>query len=261
MSDHSAGAPLRILIVDDEPLGREALRLAAATSGNVEVVGECAGGAEAITAIANTRPDIVLLDIRMPEVDGFAVLRGLSVEQRPIVIFVTASDEHARHAFDVHALDYVLKPFDDERLHRAIDRAREQLTARRLQSAAGEIQLLLQAMGAPVPQDPIERIAVRSEGGAYFLRADEIDYIEASGNYVKIHVDGTAHRMRATLRGFLSRLDTRRFCRIHKSIIVNVDRVKAVNPWMGGDYVVVLANNVQLRASRTHVADLLRPFR
>jgi two-component system LytT family response regulator len=254
-------ASLRVLIVDDEPLGREALRLALSSAHGVEVVGESQGGAQAIDTIREQRPDIVLLDIRMPEVDGFDVLRALGTGHRPVVIFVTASDSHAKRAFDVHALDYVLKPFDDTRVHTAIERARWALQARRLQAAAGEMQALLERMGAPRREDPADRIAVRRDGGLYFVRTDDIDYIEAAGNYAKLHAGAEVHVVRATMRSLLARLDQRRFCRIHKSIIVNVDHVREVNPWMGGDYVVIMRDNLQLRASRTHVPDLMRPFR
>ena len=260
---------MRALIVDDEPLGRDCVRLALAGVPGVEVVGECATGAEAVEAIQRDTPDLVLLDVQMPEMDGFEVIERVGRARMPLVVFITAHDEHALQAFDVHALDYVLKPFDDERFRDAVERARWLFETRGGKSTDPEASALQGRLTtAPVESvddapraKAISRITVKRDGGAYFVGVRDIDYIEASGNYVKLHVRGAVHPLRATVRSLVTQLDPQRFTRIHKSTIVNVERVKEVQPWFGGDYVAILHDGTQLRVSRTCVQDLLRPFR
>lgn len=263
----SSSSIMRVLIVDDEELGRDCVRLALHGVPDVQVIGECATGAGAVEAIVTDAPDLVLLDVQMPEMDGFEVIERVGRARMPLVVFITAHDEHALHAFDVHALDYVLKPFDDERVREAVERARWLIETRRGERADADAGALTERLTTPqrdsdVPRaKAITRITVKRDGRAYFVPVREIDYIEAAGNYVKLHVRGAAHPLRATVRSLVTQLDPLRFTRIHKSTIVNVERVREVQPWFGGDYVAILHDGTQLRVSRTYVQELLRPFR
>jgi two-component system, LytTR family, response regulator len=255
--------PLKALIVDDEPLGRDCVRIALAGVGEVEIVAECAEARQALAAIAELKPDLVFLDVQMPEMDGFEIIQRVGRDQMPIVIFITAHDEHALRAFDVHALDYVLKPFTDDRIREAVERARWLYDARNRSDQLPVISLRDSVSGDDKKPSArsISRVTVKDDGRAFFVAVRDIDYFEADGNYVKLHVRGNAHAIRATVRALSSQLDPRRFVRIHKSTIVNVERVKEVQPWFGGDYVAVLHDGTQLRVSRTFAGDLLQPFR
>ena len=257
---------IRALIVDDEPLGRDCIRLALAAHDDVIVVGECESGEEAIEAIERHSPDLLFLDIQMPGVDGFGVIERLGPERMPLIVFVTAHDVHALRAFSVHAFDYLLKPFDNERFAEAVARARTQLTT----VAAGEFGRRLQTLLADVQSnaaDPIDsesrsgtilRFAVKDDDRMRFVRADEVDHFEAAGNYVRLHLKDRQYEIRATLRTLATGLDPGRFVRVHKSSIVNLERVREVQPWFGGDYVAILHSGVQIRVSRTYARELLR---
>jgi two-component system LytT family response regulator len=227
---------LTALIVDDESLARQRLRRLLAEEADVEVVGECGGGREAISAIADLGPDVVLLDVQMPEVDGFAVLRALE-DRRPIVVFVTAYDDHAIRAFDVAAVDYLVKPVEPERLRRAMARARAARAAQR-------------PAATDPPAVPADRLLVKEDGRMFFISAGDIDWVEAAGNYAKLHVAGRVHLVRETMTGLEGRLDPRRFARIHRSTIVNLDRVREMALWFSGDYLVRLTDGTELKLSR-----------
>ena len=259
---------IRTIIVDDESLGRDCVRLALQMDPQVEVVAECGDGESALRAIAEHRPDLIFLDVQMPKLSGFDVVDRVGAEHMPPVVFVSAFDAHAVRAFQVHALDYLLKPFDDERFAEALAHAKAQLGLKALEAMRERLQGLMGEMESePAGEVELEtspriatRFVVRRNDKLTFLKPVEIDWFEASSNYVNLHVKNNQYRMRVSLRSLLERLDPAVFVRIHKSTIVNVDRIKEVQPWFGGDYVVILQDGRQLRVSRTFAASLLRPI-
>ncbi len=239
---------MRTLIVDDEPLARERIRTLLCDEPDIELVGECGDGKEAVSAIREKSPELLFLDVQMPEMDGFAVLRAVGPERVPAVVFVTAYDRYALRAFDVHALDYLLKPFDRERFQKALERARAQLGER---GTLGDRLLALPKDVKKVSKHP-ERFVIKSAGRVFFLRADEIDWVEAAGNYVQLHVGPTTHLMRETMGRLEARLDPEKFVRIHRSTIVQVDRIKEMQPAFHGDYIVILQDGARLNLSRSY---------
>ena len=239
---------MRTLIVDDEPLARERFRTLLCDEPDIELVGECGDGKEAVSAIREKSPELLFLDVQMPEMDGFAVLRAVGPERVPAVVFVTAYDRYALRAFDVHALDYLLKPFDRERFQKALERARAQLGER---GTLGDRLLALLKDVKKVSKHP-ERFVIKSAGRVFFLRADEIDWVEAAGNYVQLHVGPTTHLMRETMGRLEARLDPEKFVRIHRSTIVQVDRIKEMQPAFHGDYIVILQDGARLNLSRSY---------
>lgn len=244
---------LRALIVDDEPLARERLRTLLKADPEVEIAAECADGRKAIAAIHKHAPDLVFLDVQMPEVDGFAVIEAVGPARMPAVIFVTAYDKYALRAFEVHALDYLLKPFDRERFTRALERAKTRLqhdAAGRSGELGPRLLALLEALKAGAR--PVERLVIKSGGRVIFLRAEEIDWIEAAGNYVRLHAGREAHLLRETMSALEARLDAGRFRRIHRSTMVQLDRIKEMQPDFHGDYQVLLRDGTRLTLSRTY---------
>ncbi|MEM1055563.1 MAG: LytTR family DNA-binding domain-containing protein [Bacteroidota bacterium] len=274
-------APLRVLIADDEPLARERLRELVAMRDDAEPVGEARNGTEAVEAVRQAREagasvDLLLLDVEMPELDGLAALDALEPEERPAVVFVTAYDRYALRAFDLHALDYLLKPFDDERFHAALDRARDAL--RRGEAAALTqrlLALLRQADGAPAEvtradadgeeaqaedsEAPLTRLAIRTGSRYDLVEVDEIDWIEGAGVYARLVVGDKAHLLRTPLAELERRLDAGRFVRIHRSTIVNLDRVREARGHAHGEYVLGLRDGTRLKVSRTY-SDRIRAF-
>jgi two-component system, LytTR family, response regulator len=260
---------MRALIVDDEAIARRRLRRLCEREGDVEVIGECAAGREAVAAVAEHAPDVLFLDVQMPGLDGFGVLAALGEvappERTPAVVFVTAYDEHAVRAFDVHAADYLLKPVDPERFRVAVARVRGRLgeadAARRhaqlvaiLGAGAGDTAALPPApAGLPVASGTPryrERLLAKVDGRMYFVRAADIDWVEAEGNYVRLHVGREAHLIRETMADLERDLDPATFARIHRSTIVNLDRVREMQPWFSGEYVVILHDGTRLKLSR-----------
>jgi two-component system LytT family response regulator len=240
---------IRTLIVDDEPLARERVRGLLAEQPDVEVIGEARDGEEAVRAILAHEPDLVFLDIQMPKLDGFEVIRTVGAGNMPLVVFVTAFDQHALKAFDVRALDYLLKPFDRERFAESIGRVRTAIE----RSGTDEIgRRLLELVRELKPGGAArsERLVIKSAGRLFFLRTDEIDWVEAAGNYVKLHVGPEEHLLRETMNGIELKLDPDRFFRIHRSRIVNMERIKELQPWFNGEYVVILQNGTKLTLSR-----------
>jgi two-component system LytT family response regulator len=238
----------RVLIADDEPLARERLRMLLAKEDWVEIAGECDNGADAIASIHKLKPDLVFLDVQMPDATGFDVIGKIGAERMPAVVFVTAYDHYALRAFDVHALDYLLKPFDRERFQQALSRARQHLDRK----DAGELERRLLELVQDLrssPQRP-ERFVIKAGGRVFFVRADEIDWIEAAGNYVKLHVGADAHLLRETMNALEAQLDPDVFFRIHRCHIVNIERVKELQPWFNGEYVVMLRSGARLTLSR-----------
>jgi two-component system LytT family response regulator len=228
---------LRVLIVDDEPLARRGLRVRLEAMPDIEIIGECESGRTAIAAIESDAPDVVLLDVQMPGLDGFDVVDAIGADQMPVTIFVTAYDTHAIRAFDAHALDYLLKPIDDERFALAIERARTRVRERGSSDTAKE-----------------RRIIFRDRGSVIILNHDDVDWISAEGDYVRVHGKGRGHLVRHTMNAMEERLDPARFARIHRSAIVNVDRVAEVRPYGERDHIVVLKDGVRLRMGRAYAA-------
>lgn len=247
---------IRALIVDDEPVARSGIWSLLEEDPDIEVVGECADGRQAVESILRERPDLVFLDVQMPGLDGFGVLEELGAEETPVVVFVTAYDEYAIRAFEVNALDYLLKPFDRERFVRTLRRAKRAVEQERLGEMGEKIRSLLGYVraddAAAAWRGESDRVVLRDEGRVKILRSDEIAWIEADGNYVRIHADETVHLTRSSLTAFLERLDPGRFLRVSRSAAVNVDRVRELHSRPNGQYEIVLRNDSRLVASRRY---------
>jgi two-component system LytT family response regulator len=246
---------IRTAIVDDEPLARRRIRNLLTEAQDVEVIAECANGKEAIESLEESPPELLFLDIQMPEVDGFDVLQAIGVGRVPAVIFVTAYDQFALRAFEAHALDYLLKPFDDERFGAALQRARERIR----QQQGGDLDRRLQALLENVRGDQgyLRRLVVPSGHRNIFVRTEHIDWIEAERNYVRLHVGGRAFLLRENLTHIASALDPAMFCRIHRSTIVNIDRIQTVESLFHGEYMVVLHDGTKLTSGRSYRRSLL----
>jgi two-component system LytT family response regulator len=227
--------PISTVIVEDEPLGRDLIRELLRGDPEVEVVGECVNGQEALSVIGKTLPDLVFLDVRMPQIDGFEVVAGLPKNHAPVIVFVTAYDEYAVRAFEVHAVDYLLKPFDRDRFQHAVERAKAQIRG-------------AEADHRRYP----ERLLVKANGRIVFVRTDEVDWIEAEGNYVRLYVKKESHLLRTTVHNIEDHLDPAKFARIHRSQIVNLDRIRELRPWWHGEYQVLLKDGTQLTLSRSY---------
>jgi len=242
---------IRALVVDDEPLARDGIRTLLEAEPGFEVAGACATGIEAVEAIREREPDLVFLDVQMPDLDGFGVLEALGPGEMPIVVFVTAYDEYAIRAFEVHAVDYLLKPFDRERLARTLRRVERMVTSSRLDR--GLRSLLEHVEDRPVgPRRGGERLVLRDAGRIKILRVNEITRVEAAGNYVEIHAGGKVHLTRSTLKGFHGRLDPGRFVRIGRSLVVNIDRVTELRTLEGGRFRIFLEDGVEVESSRRY---------
>jgi two-component system LytT family response regulator len=248
---------IRALIVDDEPLARRRIRRMLAHHTDVEIIGDLGNGRDAIVAIRDQAPDLVFLDVLMPEMDGFAVLESLDSQSMPLVIFVTAYDQYALRAFEVYALDYLLKPFDRQRFDKALQRAKARLSNERSHINQRALALL-QELRAQTSH--VERMVIKSGGRAFFLKTDEIDWIEAEGKYVRLHVGKESYLLREAISGLEAQLDSKKFLRIHRSTIVNIDRVRELQPWFHNEYRVILRDGTELmlsRSCRKKLSDLL----
>jgi two-component system LytT family response regulator len=251
---------IRALIADDESAARRGLRLLLERDPDVTVVAEVASGSEAVKRIVADKPDLVFLDVQMPEMDGFKVLQAVNGSHAPVIIFVTAYDEHALKAFEVNAVDYLLKPFDDDRFFAALRRAKAEIQHRQTDMLGAKLGHLLNYLqsGRDIPSLGVaaeeakgsDRILLKSGGEIFFLKADEIDWIEAEGDYMKFHAGGRTHLLRETMARLEARLDAKKFIRIHRSTIVNIDRVKKLSPSFAGEYAVILADGTKLKLSR-----------
>jgi len=241
---------IKTLIVDDETLARRRIRRLLAAESDVEVVGECGDPQKAIDVIQQRNPDLVFLDVQMPGLDGFGLLDSLPPKSVPAVIFVTAFDQYALRAFEVRALDYLLKPFDRARFRQALDRARAQIRQQGGTTLDPRLSHLLENLNSKPKQT--DRVVIKSAGRIMFLRTDEIDWVEAADNYVRVHAGAESHLLRETLGTLESRLDPAKFMRIHRSTVVNIDRVKELQPWFHGDYIVILQDGSRLNLSRTY---------
>jgi two-component system LytT family response regulator len=239
---------IRTIFADDEPLARDRLRQLLSAEPEIEIVAECSDGRSAAEKIEELKPDLVLLDVQMPELDGFGVIEALDQEKLPLVIFVTAHDQFALKAFEVHAIDYILKPFNAERFRTALNRA----LARLKQEQAKDLSSHLSALLGEVRQSgkPLDRLVIRSDGRMIFVKLDDVDWIEAADNYVSLHVGAQNHLLRETMNALEKRLPNEKFMRISRSTIVNLDRIKELEPLFHGDYVVVLRNGTKLTLTR-----------
>ncbi|HEX7419054.1 MAG TPA: LytTR family DNA-binding domain-containing protein [Thermoanaerobaculia bacterium] len=249
--------PLRALVIDDEPLAREALRLMIDRHDDFKVVGECSG-VDAPALITKTKPDVLFLDIQMPELDGFGVIEAVGVDAVPAVVFVTAYDAYALKAFDVHALDYLLKPFDDVRLTQTLERVKSQLRGGNNSSTTDRLVALLEDRERAATY--ARRFLVRVHEKVVVVRAEDIDWIEAADYYASIHAGPASYLLRETMAELERRLDPERFFRVHRSAIVNLDRIREVHPLFRGDCTLVLSNGTQVRLSRTRREEFARLF-
>jgi len=238
--------PLRVLIVDDEPAIRAGIRKLLSAMDDVQVSGECQNAAEAVAAIKLNQTDVVLLDIHLPDASGLDVVRSVGAERMPFVVFVTAYDEHAIEAFELNALDYLLKPFDEDRLQRALDRARERLSSDGQQQVIAQLEKLVAGYRPAGP----ERFVVRKTNHYEFVSADSVDWIESADNYIELHCGGKTHLLNETMSGIEQRLDPRKFLRIHRRHIVNTSRILAVHPLVGGTYEIEMQHGVRLTSGR-----------
>ena len=264
------------LIVDDEPLAREVIRMLLQKDREIEILGECASGREAIEFIHNRPPDLLFLDVQMPEMNGFEMLKRLRVTQYPIIVFVTAYDRYALRAFEVNALDYLLKPFDDKRFAKTLSAVKAQWQKERAGAFNRRLLDMLDDYRKTISSSPsdkrsehpankyLDRLAVKSGDRTLILRVDEIDWIEAADYYVEFHVGNRAYLLRETMKAVEERLDPSRFTRIHRSTIVNLDRIKEIHSDFHGDQVALLRDGTRLRISRSrrdHLAATLGRFR
>lgn len=241
---------LRVLIVDDEPPARRLVRDFLADEAGVEVAGEAGDGAEALLRIADDAPDVVFLDVQMPEMDGFEVLRSLPPERAPAVVFTTAYDEFAVAAFEASAVDYLLKPLRRDRVHDAVQRARARVAQGSDATLLAELRELVAASRRPAR--PLERLAVRVGPRIVFLRAEEVDRVEAEGNYARVFAGGRSYLLRQTLSSLEAGLDPDRFMRVHRSMLVNVERIREVYPLARGTYELVLQDGTALTTGQSY---------
>lgn len=251
---------INVLIVDDEPLARDTLRMLLEDQDDIQIAGEAANGNEAVSFIESESPDLVFLDIQMPGKNGFEVIEEVGTRSMPYVVFATAYDEYAVKAFRTNALDYLLKPFDDDLFEEALDRARQRLRQDRENDLTTRLESLLASRGNGNPSDNSEpdgtahanRILVRDRDRIRFVSIDEIRWIEAAGDYVVLHTESKKHLIRATMTGMTKRLPRDRFARIHRSSIVNMEFVREVRPYFHGDYMVYMTDGKELRLSRRY---------
>ncbi|MBI5471240.1 MAG: response regulator transcription factor [Ignavibacteriae bacterium] len=245
MSSH-----IRVLIADDEPLAREGIRQLLRHDSDVEIVGEAKDGIQATEMIEEMTPDLVFLDIQMPERDGFGVVEEVGPDNMPVVIFVTAFDEHALRAFEIHALDYLLKPLDPDRFAEALQRAKNQLKLKQSSTLSGKLLKLIESL--PAPRPALQRIAVKVTGKVFFVNTYDIDWVQANGDYVVLHTQGKKHLVREKIGDLQQKLDPQQFVRIHRSSIVNIDRIKDLEPMFYGDYAVNMVDGTKLTLSRSY---------
>lgn len=263
---------IRALVVDDESLAREALLVMLGGDPEIEVIAECRNGKEAVTAIREQSPEVVFLDIQMPEMDGFQVVEAVGAMQMPVTIFVTAYDKHALRAFEAHALDYLLKPFDHDRFNTALQRAKTCVRQQKLSEISEGLFAMLQdlklktadppsevdskKLESPAQKEPIDRVVIKAGGRIYFLKVEEIDWVEGAGDYLSLHSGNQTHLIRETMGSFHAKLNPRKFLRIHRSTLVNIERIKDIRPLFKGEYLITLTSGIRLKASRGYRHEL-----
>jgi two-component system, LytTR family, response regulator len=243
---------IRTLIVDDEPIAREGLRSLLAAEPIIEVVGECRNGREAIKAIREQTPDLIFLDVQMPKMSGFDVIAEVGPDRMPAVVFVTAYDQYAIKAFEIDAMDYLLKPFDEERFQKTIERIKQYFQHGEYRSISARLEALLKHLDHDESKrtERAGRLVIKTAGRIFFINDYEIDWIEASGNYVKLHVGDKAHLLRETMDGMADRLPPEKFIRIRRSVIVNIESIKELRPLFKGEYQIILRDGTELTSSR-----------
>ena len=248
---------IRVIVVDDEPLARSGVIALLERDAELEVVAEAANGEEAVELIAELRPDLVMLDVQMPGLSGFDVIRRVGPDRMPAVVFVTAYDQFAVRAFEVNAVDYLLKPFDDDRFAMTMARAKKAVRSIHVGELSRRLADLLDKTGTPAASPApaktsefADRLVVKSGGRVFFLRSEEVDWIEAADYYVKLHALGKTHLLRETMNALESRLDPKRFFRVHRSAIVNLDRIRELQPYFRGEHVLILQDGTKLKLSR-----------
>ena len=247
---------LTVIVADDEKIARRRLVRLLEETGDAEVVAACSGGREAVEQAIQLQPQLLFLDVQMPDLDGFGVLRELEGKASPAIVFVTAFDQYAVRAFDVHAVDYLLKPYDTSRFRDAFARAKDHLQGHARSMDDDRIRSLIHDYVSATKQQtsrhPLDRVAVKVDGVLKIVRTCDVDWWETDGNYMRLHVGGNSHLIRMTAASIEPQLDPRAFIRIHRRYIVNVDRIVEVQPWFAGDAIVVLRNGAKLRLSRTY---------
>jgi two-component system LytT family response regulator len=247
---YGMGMSTRVLIVDDEAIARKGLRSLLSADPDVTIVGEAANGREAVAAIRDKRPTLVFLDIQMPELDGFAVIEEIGVDAMPATIFVTAYDQYALAAFEVHAVDYLLKPFDRERFARALDHAKRRLQQPAETGLGPDTVRMIESLRAH--RRYTDRLLVNTEGRIIVVKTADIRWIEAADNYVRLHVGKSKYLHNESMRALEQRLDPTRFVRVHRSAMVNVDSIQEIQPWYGGGLVVIVHGGERLTVSRSY---------
>jgi two-component system LytT family response regulator len=252
--DARSPEPIHVLVADDETPARQRLIDLLAKDAQIASVAEAADGEAAVESIEKKRPDLVFLDVQMPELDGLGVIDAIGAAQMPLTVFVTAYDQHAIRAFEANALDYLLKPFSDERFEATMTRVKARLDERSI----GEFgqRILKMVAAAPAAERRLDRLVVKSAGSTRFIRAIDIDWIEAAGVYVTLHVGGKELLYRAALNDLAERLDPRRFVRVHRSAVVNIESIVQLEPMSHGEFEAVLKNGSRTRVSRTYRAQL-----
>lgn len=254
---------IRVVVADDEAVARRRVARLLREDPEISVIAECAGGMEAVDRVSSEQPDLVFLDVQMPDLTGIEVVERVGVERMPAVVFVTAFDRYAIKAFELNAVDYLLKPYDTERFQQALDRARKRIGDRDAEARATELRNVVQSLLAekakggeqsalPTMGTPLDRIAVRVDGAMRIVRVADVDWFETDGNYLRLHIGRTNHLIRGTAAELEKQLDPKQFVRIHRRYIVNLDRVGEVQPWFAGDAIVILNDGTKLRMSRSH---------
>lgn len=249
---------IKALIVDDEYQARKGLRALLAVEPDIEIIGECSDGQQAIDEISRLAPDLVFLDVQMPDKNGFDVLAALDPERAPALVFITAYDQYALKAFEFSALDYLLKPFTDERFRQAVARARQQCRQRQTQHLGQQLWQLLEhhqraaKHQEAAPVEPLQRFFIKAGGAVHFVPVDEVDWLEADGYCTRIHVGKKAHLLRGNLGGFAAQLEPKKFTRINRSAIINLSRVQSLKNWFHGECLVVLSNGIELKVSAAY---------
>jgi two-component system, LytTR family, response regulator len=253
---------IRTLIVDDEPLARDAIRILLQDDADIEIISDCSNGVEAVKMILKYAPDLVFLDVQMPDLDGFQVIEQVGADKMPVTVFVTAYDQYALRAFIAHALDYILKPFDHERFYDALQRAKSQVLRQKFYDQSHRLLTLLedlhgapQATGKeekePLPRQKfLDRLVIKADARIFFLQVEEIDWIEADGDYMILHSGSKSHLLRETMNELATKLDPEKFLRISRSSIVNVERIKDIKPFFKGEHILTLKDGKQLKMTR-----------
>ncbi len=257
---------IKTIIVDDEPLARKGIEALLQRDAEIEVVGSYSNGKKAIKAIAEKSPDLLFLDIQMPGMDGFQVLSKIATETMPVVVFVTAYDEYALQAFQVHALDYLLKSYSDEQFTNALARAKQHIREKRTRKMTDRLFALMEThketlssdrtSGENQAENYLERLVIKERGRVFFIKTAEIDWIESADYYVCLHVNKKSHLLREAIKGLAKRLDPSKFQRVHRSTIVNLDRIKELQPYQHGDYIIILHDGTKLKLSRNYRSNL-----